>query len=48
MQTLLRRALFVTASQRHVDRLEIESGRLDLVQIFDRAVVGVDGEIVQV
>ncbi len=43
---ILRRAFFVAASQRHVDRLEIEPGGLDLVQIVDGAVVGVDGEII--
>jgi len=43
---ILRRALFITASQSHVDRFEIEAGRLDLVKILDGAVVGVDGEVV--
>ena len=43
---LLRRALFVTAGERHGDRFEIESRRLDVVQIFNRSVVGVDSEIV--
>ena len=36
---ILRRAFFLAAAERHVDRFEIESGRLDLMEIFDRAVV---------
>ena len=36
-QHILRRAFFITASQRHVDRFEIEAGGLDSVQIFDGA-----------
>ena len=43
---ILRRALLITAGQGHVNRFEIETERLDLVQIFDGAVVGVDREVV--
>lgn len=43
---IFRRAFFLPAGQRHVDRFEIESGRLDLVQIFNGAVVGFHGEII--
>jgi len=39
-ENIFRRALFVTAGQRHVDRFEIESRGLDLVEIVDRAIVG--------
>jgi hypothetical protein len=39
-------ALFLAAGQGHVDRFEIEARRLDLVQIFDGAVVGVHGEMI--
>jgi len=40
---IIRRALSLSAGQRHIDRLEIESRRLDLVEIFDGAVVGLHG-----
>lgn len=42
----LRRALIITAGQRHVDRFEIEAGRLDLVEVLDGAVVGSDCQVI--
>jgi hypothetical protein len=43
---ILHRAFFITTSQGHVDRFEIKPRRSDLVEIFDGAVIRVDGEVV--
>jgi len=43
---ILRRPFFITTSQGPIDGFEVEAGGLDLAQIFDGAVVGVDDEVV--